>query len=959
MHPSEFSRYRILSRLGQGGMGEVYLAEDPSLGRKVALKFILPEMAADDGARRRLLHEARAAAQLDHPFLCKVYEAGEHDNTPYLALEFVEGTTLKERLAAGTLPESDALRMATEIAEAVQFAHARGIVHRDLKPANIMIGTDGHVKVMDFGVAKRLVAPAPADAVTVNASTVSVAGEPTGTLAYMSPEQILGQPIDARSDIFAFGVVLFEMLTGRHPFLKGSVVETAQAVLNDPPPPLEQNARGAAPLLEHLLRRCLEKDRARRYQSLADVRIEIDALARGAGGVATAPPRRRLVRRLLTAASIGLAMLALAGLYWLRPVAFLAPERALAFNDRDWLVITDVNNLTGDPVFDRSLRMALEVAIAQSQYVNVFPRERVVATLRRMHREQTDALDEPTAVEVARREQVRGVLACDIAQLGNTYSITARLIDPQSGAAVLTDATNAAGKDNVLDALDRLAVRVRGSLGESLAHLSQQARPLPAVTTASLDALRLYAESFRTKSRADERAGDELLRQALELDPDFALAHGELGRRYYLSAASEIRKQAEQHIAKALSLTDRLTLRERLWLQAVSDDSRGNRERAVDAYKTYLAQYPDDARALFRLAWTQMAALHAYPDAVVNFKRAITLDPSDASAHVNLATAYRGLNNHPAALAEYQKAFTLSPELLFGVFVNHEYGFMLVAMGKLDDARTVFERMKTEGPSGARSRGFRSIAYLELYRGHYAAAVQQIRQAVMLNSAAQERVSEYRDRLILVSALQASGRSGEAMGEWGIVRALVAKLTLGPEWLFRPAVLMARAGRTADATRLLALMQKTAQSTTAASSTNRSLSSDQAYVNLARAEIELATGHAERAVAMLEQVHTVLKGADSLESLAAGLTAVGRIDDAIARYEELLSRPPVGNEAQEGWFAAQIRLAGLYERRGRADDARRLYTAFVDRWKDGDDNLPLLRTARARLAELSSLPAVR
>jgi serine/threonine protein kinase/tetratricopeptide (TPR) repeat protein len=946
----EFSRYRLLSCIGEGGMGQVYLAEDPSLGRKIALKFIRPGAAPDDSARR-LLREARAAAQLDHPFLCKVYEAGEYETTPYIALEFVEGVTLKHRLeSGGPLPQRDALRIAAEIAEAVQFAHAAGIVHRDLKPSNIMIGVDGHVKVMDFGVAKRLGVPIAADAVTVKAATATLPGNLTGTLAYMAPEQIRGEPADARSDIFAFGIILHELLTGRHPFMQASGLETAHAILTEPAPALEPPADGSSPLLAHIVDRCLQKDRARRYQSLSDVRIELDTLT--AGTTPAAPPRR-VTRRWITAASIAAVALVLAALQWFRPGSLVAPESALAFKERDWLVITDVNNLTGDPVFDRSLSMALEVTMAQSQYVNVYPRERVVATFRRMHRSESDALNEATAVEVARREQVRGVLTCGISQLGNTYSITARLIDPQTGAAVLTDAVKANGRDQVLDALDRLTSRLRSRLGESLAQMSQQARPLPAVTTSSLEALQLYAKSFAKKS-VDDNARDELLRQAITLDPDFALAHAELGNRYYMSSSSDVRKQGEQHIAKALSLTHRLTLRERLWLQAVSDDSRGNRERAVDAYKTYLAQYPDDGRALFRLGWTQMATLGQFSEAAENFKRVTTLDPSDASAHVNLATAYRGLNNFPAAVAEYQKAFELSPELLFGLFINHEYGFTLVSMGKVTEARKVFQRMQTEAPAGARARGFRSMAFLEMYIGRYGAAIQQIRQAIALNRAAQQTVSEYRDRLILITALQASGRSHETTAEWIALRKLADTLTLGPEWLWRPAMLLARTGHPADAARFVTLMGTTTQKATADSSTNRVLSHDAAYVNLAQGAIELATRRTEVAVETVTRAHGVLNGPDSLESLAYTLAIAGRPADAIARYEKLNSDPPLGNEAQEFWFSAQLALAGLYERTGRPADAQRLYTAFIDRWKDGDQDLPLLLVARKRLARVEA-----
>ena len=664
MVPNQVSRYRVLSRLGHGGMGEVFLAEDLSLHRKVALKFLLPSL---DDADKRLVREARAAAHLDHPFICKVYEVGEHEGRRFFAMEYVEGTSLKERLAGGRVSQKEAVRIAVEVADALQFAHTRGIVHRDLKPANVMVGTDGHVKVMDFGIAKRLATQVSADAATAEVTTVSLPGEVTGTLAYMSPEQLRNEPVDQRSDVFAFGVLLYELLAGKHPFMRGSAIETATAILNDAPAPLDHTTRGTSPLLEHIVARCLEKDRERRYQSLADIRIELDALGAPSSAAVPAPRNRS---RWIAGAILGGAI-ALGVAHWIHPLPFLAPEPALAFKERDWIVVADFNNLTGDSVFDSSLRLALEVAIAQSQYVNVYPRDRVAATLRRMQRTPSGRLDEGLAAEVAQRDSVRAVLACDIAQLGSHYSITARVLDPQTRVAVLTDSVNASSRDDVLAALDRLAKRVRTGLGESLSLLSAQSRPLPVVTTSSLDALKMYADSL--KSGGDSNASLELARQAVVLDPQFALAHAEIGRRYYLEAERATRELAEKHYLIALGLADRLTVRERLWIQASVEDSRGNREQAVNAFNVYLAQYPDDVSALSRLAWTQMAGLQHYAQAVENFKRVLALYPDNASAHVNLASCYGALGDHASSIASYQKSFELEPEMILAVFVNHEY----------------------------------------------------------------------------------------------------------------------------------------------------------------------------------------------------------------------------------------------------------------------------------------------
>ncbi len=948
MVPTEFSHYRVLSPLGHGGMGEVYLAEDQSLGRKVALKFLLPA-AGDDSAHQRLLREARAAAHLDHPFICKVYEVGEHDGRPFLAMEYVDGVTLRDRLADGGLPAEHVVRVGREIAEALHFAHERGVVHRDVKPANVMVTRDGHVKVMDFGIAKRLAPAAAADAATASVATLTIPGELTGTLAYMSPEQVRGESVDGRSDVFAFGVLLHELITGTNPFLRSSVLTTAQAILTESPPPLEARVPGSA--LPQIVARCLAKDRTHRYQSLRDVRRDLDGLTTGAGLAAPASPRHR--KRWMAAGTL-LGLLALtAGLQWLRPWSMLSPEPVLAFRERDWIVVADFNNLTGDAVFDGSLRLALEVALAQSQFVNVYPRTRIAAALGRMQRDPAERLSEAAASEVAIRDSIRGVLACDIAQLGAVYSITARVIDPQSKESVLTDSITARTKDEVLGALDDLAKRVRANLGESIGGLSAQSLPLPQVTTSSLEALKLFAEAQKPVRGSDPSASNGLLREAVALDPEFALAHAELGRRYYLLPDRETRKAAEAHFTKALALTDRLSLRERLWVQAVAEDSRGRREEAAAAYKTYLAQYPDDAAGWFRLAWTQMATLRQYSEAVQNFKKVIALNPSDANAYVNLATSLHALDDLDAAIPAYQKAFSLSPGLQVDIFVNHEYGFTLVDAGKLDEARSVFEQMIKEAPSSQRARGFRSRAFLEMFNGRYDAATADLRQAILLNQTHRMAVSEYRDRLNLIAALEATGQTAAAATEWAALNTLMGTLSLSPEWLMRPAHLAARRKRVAEAARFIGLMQKTLGNSTADSSMNRNTSRDHAFVQLAQGDVELARGQTARAIELIEPAHATLLLPDSLDSIARAYAAAGRVPEAVTRYEELLERRPFGNEAQDVWFGAHVDLGQLYERLGRTDDARRLYTSLLDRWKGGDRDIVLRKAAQDRLARLA------
>ena len=783
---SQISHYRILSKIGKGGMGEVYLAEDLQLDRKVALKFLPEGQVPDETSRRRLLREANAAARLDHPFITKVYEVGQGDaapGIPFIAMELVEGETLRERLTRGPLSTPDAVRVASEIADALEFARQRGIVHRDLKPANVMLTGDGHAKVMDFGIAKYVSIPS-ADGRGADGPSMTSTGEITGTPAYMAPEQLKGLPLDSRADIFALGVCLYEMVTGTHPFMKDSGFATADAILNQPAPPLDRYLKDPPEGLEHVFRRALAKEPDQRYQSFKDLRIDLGVVDLPVTRTAIAPPVRPRARPAwLVPAFITLVAVGGVGLAWqMWPVQLSISQRALAFNERDWILITDFKNLTGEPVFDQSLRVALDVAIAQSQYVNVFPPSRVQETLRLMKKAPTDTLDESLAAEIALREHIKAVLACSITGIGESYTLTAQVIDPQSRVAVQTESTQARGKDAVLPALDELATRVRRNLGESLNSVSTQKVALPRATTASLEALRLYADSLRPQNDAVQL---DLLQQAIALDPDFAMAHAALGHSSYLAQEPQRRQQGEAHFVKALSLLDRLSHRERLWIGALAEDSRGNRAAAVSAYRTYLAEYPDDQAAWFRLGWTYLAGVRQPEQAVEAFKRVIALNPSNSSAHVNLATAYAGLDKYKESVEHYQRAFDLSPGQRTNLIVNHEYGFVLVRLGDLDGAAAHFSRMLAEKSTASQARGQRSLALLEMYRGRYAAAIPHLRQAVVINKANNARVSEFRDRLYLAGAYRATGDAQPFDAELQATHRLALDSRLAPEWLRR------------------------------------------------------------------------------------------------------------------------------------------------------------------------------
>lgn len=934
------SRYRIESQLGRGGMGEVWLAHDNQLNRHVALKLLSATSSADLEGARRLQREAKSLAALDHPFICKTYETGELDGRPFIAMEYVEGSTVKQRLEAGPLPLREALHVVVEIAEALDYAHRRGIIHCDLKPSNVILTPEGHAKLLDFGVARRvpLVAADGADATC--SMTLSGRGL-CGTLAYMAPELLEGRPADAQSDLYSLGLVLYEMLTGTHPYRRSSPAVTVTAILTEPAPDLADRLDGAPEGLSKVVVRMLARERDARYHSACEIHGDLLAIVEGSP-IALTP--NRLGRRWRSALPVALA--GVAGLLGLMLPAPLE-EPALAFKERDWVLIADFENLTGDPAFDRPLQSALALGMEQSQHVNVVPRARVREALRRMQRPDDARLDEDLASEVAIREGVRAVIAGSVAQFGDRYVLTTRLVDPATRSAVLSETADARNQAGVLPALGDLGRRMRRRLGESLASLEKQDRPLPLATTASLEALNALVEARRLGA-ADSERHINLLRHALELDPDFALAHADLALVLY---QRNEREQGETHFQRALSLLDRLTMRERLWIHALADDTRGEREQAVAHYYAYLALYPSDTTAWFRVGWAQMAALGQFEPAAEAFSRVLTIDPTHSSAMVNLATCYRGLGREKEAITAYEEAFRVRPALLTGLFVNHEYGFTLVRLGQLEKAEGAFRTMADQEDPALKARGRRSLGLLQMYRGRYAAAAAEFREAILLNRASRSSLSEFRDRLFLATVLEARGQKAAARAEIARADRLTAETVLAPGWLHLLGKAYARMGRVREAERVAARLPA-AGALSAVSPIDRSTSGDEAIALLLRGEVALARGLVTDAVNAFEMAHRMRPNSESLEARATVYLRLRRHADAEAALSGLIARRELGRETQHDWLMAHLRLAAVHEAAGRHAQAARAYEALQAIWSGAEPDLPAARQARARLDRL-------
>jgi eukaryotic-like serine/threonine-protein kinase len=508
--------YSIEAKLGEGGMGVVYKARDTRLGRGIALKFIKVQFG------RRWEREARAVASLNHPHIATLYDAGEHRHSPYLAMELVDGRPLK-----GPLPVEQAIEYGIQIADALAAAHAAGIVHRDLKPGNILVTAKGSVKLLDFGLAKL----AQQEAAPASTQTAGLAGTP----GYMAPEQIAGQPADARSDIFAFGCVLYELLSGRRAFPGETIMASLAAAAVIEPKPLD----GVPERLGALVRSCLQKDPARRLQQMDDARVVLEELKQPGSGAATHVLRAsRKPWRIAIPVLMG-AVLAAGGIYYLsqRSNSQKGPR---PLTDKDTIVLSDFNNTTGDSVFDDALKQGLSVQLEQSPFLKLISERTVNETLKLMGHSAGDRLTPEITRDVCRRTNGKAMLTGSIAALGSQFVIGLKAVNCETGDVLAEAQEQAAGKEAVLKALDAAAVRLRSKLGESLKSV-QEATPLEEATTASLEALKAYTLAIRTVFAQRETAALPLFQRALDLDPKFALAYNGSGRRLVHGSSSSSR----------------------------------------------------------------------------------------------------------------------------------------------------------------------------------------------------------------------------------------------------------------------------------------------------------------------------------------------------------------------------------------------------------------------------------